>query len=81
MAFMPPVSAIRGTMGRVSSSRRVRAIRLAVAVEPVKATPATRRSAMRAAPISAPPGMSCRTSGGTPAAKARRTAAAAISGV
>ena len=56
MALRPPVSAISGTSGRRSSSSRVRAIRRALAVEPVKATPATRGSATRAAPTFGPPG-------------------------
>ena len=38
-----------------------------VSLEPVKATPATRWSLMRAAPTSPPPSSSCNAPGGTPA--------------
>ena len=65
MALRPPVSAIRGTSGRLSSSSRARAMRRALAVEPVKATPATRGigdERLRRPP--APPGTRCSTSGG-----------------
>jgi hypothetical protein len=39
IALIPPVSAISGTIGRLSSSSSARAILRAVAVEPVNATP------------------------------------------
>ena len=50
IALMPPVSAISGMIGRSSSAIRVRAMRLAVAVEPVKATPAMRTSSISSWP-------------------------------
>ena len=53
----------------------------AVAVDPVKATPASRGSAVSIAPTSPPPGMSCKASGGMPAAWHSLMASAAISGV
>ena len=81
MALRPPVSAISGTMGRRSSSASVRWMFFAVAVEPVKAMPATRRSATSAWPGSPPPGAMCRTARGMPASCASRTAAAAMRGV
>ena len=59
MALTPPVSAISGTRGRLSSSSRARAMRRAVAVEPVKATSITRGSETRALPTSGPPGSRC----------------------
>src|SRR5205085_1253943 len=64
--FVAP-TVISGTIGRWSSATRVRAIRLAVAVEPVKATPAMRGSPVSASPTSGPPGSRARTSTGTPA--------------
>ncbi|MCY1174031.1 hypothetical protein D9M73_142170 [compost metagenome] len=67
IALIPPVSAISGTIGRVSSSSSERAIFRAVAVEPVKATPAMRGSAVSAAPTSGPPGSRISASLGTPA--------------
>ena len=51
------IAAISGTSGRSSSATSVRAIRLAVAVDPVNATPAIRGSAVSACPTSGPPGV------------------------
>ena len=66
MALRPPVSAMSGTMApRRSASARW--IAQPVALEPVKATPATRGSLTRAAPTAPSPGSSCSTPGGTPA--------------
>ena len=55
MALMPPVSAMKGTIGppRTASARW---IELAVSLEPVKATPATRVSRTSAAPTLAAAG-------------------------
>ena len=75
MAFRPPVSAISGTSGRVSSSSRVRAILRAVPVEPVKTTPITRGSAVIAWPISGPPGSRASTPVGRPASCSSSVAA------
>ena len=67
IAFSPPVSAISGVPG-ASFSAIVRAMVRAVSVDPVKTTPLTRGSAVRAAPTTLPrPGSSCRADSGTPA--------------
>ncbi len=55
MAFRPPVSAISGAIGP-SRSARTRWMARAVAVEPVKATPAILGSVTRACPIPPLPG-------------------------
>ena len=81
IALIPPVSAISGTMARVSSSSSDRAILLAVAVDPVNATPMIRASAVSAAPTSGPPGTRTSASSGTPASREGATARAAIRGV
>ncbi len=78
IAFCPPVSAISGTSGVRAASAC--AIALPTAVDPVKATPATRASATSRAPIVSPePGINASASGGTPAASSVRIACAAIS--
>ena len=81
MAFMPPVSAINGMIGpRRSASARL--IRLAVSLEPVKATPLIRGSDRSCRPMRAPsPGSSARTAPGMPARCSRLTAWKAMSGV
>ena len=80
MALMPPVSAISGTIG-ASFAASVRLMRRATSVEPVNAMPATRGSAVSAAPTLPSPGTRCSASTGTPAACRMRTASMAISGV
>ena len=80
MALRPPVSAMKGTMApRRSASARWMA--QPVALEPVKATPATRGSLTRAAPTAPAPGSRCRTPGGTPASCSSWTARKAVIGV
>ena len=66
-AFWPPVSATRMPIA-ASRAASARLMARAVKVEPVKATPSTRGSAVSAAPTVAPsPGRNCTTSAGTPA--------------
>ena len=81
MALMPPVSA---TSGRIAPSRaaRRRLSHCAVAVEPVKITPASRGCASAASPNSRPAmGSVCRASTGMPASCSARVASRATSGV
>ncbi len=81
MAFWPPVSAMKGTIGP-GRAANARWIECAVSTEPVKATPAMRGSPTRLAPIVSPaPGANCKTSLGTPAWCNSATARAAINGV
>ena len=80
MALSPPVSAISGAVGSRWSAM-LRRMACAVSVEPVKATPCTRGSRVRAAPTAPSPGRSCSAVAGTPAASRWSTAMAAISGV
>jgi hypothetical protein len=81
IAFRPPVSAMKGTMGP-SRAASTRLITRAVAVEPVNATPAMRVSATSLAPTSSPrPGTNASASAGTPASIISSTARAATSGV
>ena len=76
MAFRPPVSAIKGAAG-CRWAAMARLIPWAVAVDPVKHTPATRASLTRAAPTLAPcPGRNCRALRGTPAVWSNSTARA-----
>ena len=80
MALRPPVSAMKGTIApRRSASARWMA--QPVALEPVKATPATRGSLTSAAPTAPSPGSRCRTPGGTPASCSSWTARKAVIGV
>ena len=80
MALSPPVSAMSGAPGARFSAIAER-IFIAVSVEPVKATPSTRASEVRAAPTSPAPGNSCRAVFGTPARCMSLTATWAMSGV
>ncbi|MNH28809.1 hypothetical protein D3C79_890000 [compost metagenome] len=84
MAFMPPVSAISGSVWPWPSRRpaRLRLRMPATSVEPVNITPLILLSPTRLAPTVSPrPGSSCTTPVGTPASWRMRTAWAAISGV
>jgi len=80
IGLMPPVSAMKGTMG-ASLAANTRLMLRATSVEPVKAMPATRGSATNAAPMAPSPGNRCSALAGTPAACRIRTACAAMSGV
>ncbi len=81
MALMPPVSAIRGTMGP-SLPASERWMSLATCVEPVKATPAQRSSLTSAAPTVSPgPCSTASASRGTPASCSSSTMRTATAGV
>ena len=67
MALMPPVSAISGAIGP-SLAASARLMMRATSVEPVKATPAMRASAVSMAPTLPSPGTRCSALAGTPAA-------------
>ncbi len=74
-AFWPPVSAMSVAIGPDARPASARLIARAVSVEPVKATPATRGSAVSAAPTVAPsPGRNCSTPSGMPASCSSFTA-------
>ena len=80
MALMPPVSAMKGTIGP-PRMRAPAGSRWPASLEPVKATPATRVSRTSAAPTSPAPGSSCSTSAGTPASCSSCVARKAVMGV
>ena len=80
MAFWPPVSAMNGTMGP-SFAAKARSMCFAVAVPPVKATPAMAGWATNAAPARGPPKASATASAGTPLSRISSTAVAAMVGV
>mmetsp|Transcript_15822 Transcript_15822/g.25810 ORF Transcript_15822/g.25810 Transcript_15822/m.25810 type:complete len:236 (+) Transcript_15822:741-1448(+) len=80
IAFSPPVSATKTAIGP-SRAARVRFIFWAVAVDPVKATPASSGASTKAWPKSASPGRNWSASGGTPARRSRRQARCPARGV
>ena len=80
MALTPPVSAMSGTIGP-SLAASARLMRRATSVEPVKATPETRRSPASIAPTAPSPGTRCSALAGMPAACSNFTASKAMSGV
>ena len=80
ITLMPPVSAISGTIGP-SFAASARLICCATSVEPVKTTPATRGSSVKAAPVLPSPCASKRAFSGMPDSWSSATASAAIRGV